>query len=130
QAARTQDALNSVANSSQQAQAEQQMTNLLRTMEGLKVSDGPLSQATTALSRTLQGRVSWGSGGRVNDARTGFRTPPVVYVQGVQQVAQALQAKIQEMILSDALLDRDGAVPPQYKALVEDYYKALSEDLR
>ena len=45
-------------------------------------------------------------------------------------MVEVLQAKIQEVILRDALLDRDENVPPQYKALVEEYYRLLSEDLR
>ena len=46
------------------------------------------------------------------------------------KVIEVLQAKIQEVILKDALLDKDEAVPPQYKTLVEEYYRVLSEDLR
>jgi hypothetical protein len=56
--------------------------------------------------------------------------PPLVYAEGVPEVVKLLQAKIQEVILKDALLDKDEAVPPQYKALVEEYYRLLSEDLR
>ena len=43
---------------------------------------------------------------------------------------QALQAKIQDIILRDILLDKDEPVPPQYKALVEEYYRVLSDDAR
>jgi hypothetical protein len=43
---------------------------------------------------------------------------------------QELQAKIQDIILKDVLLNKDEAVPPQYKAFVEEYYRVLSEDLR
>ena len=56
--------------------------------------------------------------------------PPKGYEVGVRLVLRALQAKIQEMILKDALLDKDEAVPPQYKKLVEEYYRVLSEDIR
>ena len=42
----------------------------------------------------------------------------------------ALQAKIQEIMLENALVERTGPVPPQYKNLVEDYYRVLSQDLR
>ncbi len=56
--------------------------------------------------------------------------PPQEYTEGVPKVVQVLQAKIQEVILKDALLDKDEAVPPRYKALVEEYYRLLSEDLR
>ena len=46
------------------------------------------------------------------------------------QVVSEYQAKIQELVLKNVMMDRDEAVPPQYRALVEDYYRALSEDLR
>ena len=38
--------------------------------------------------------------------------------------------KIQEAILAGALQDADQPIPPEYKALVEKYYRALSDDLR
>ena len=60
----------------------------------------------------------------------GFRLPPVGYNDGVATVILALQAKIQEMVLDSALVERNGPVPPQYKNLVEDYYRVLSQDLR
>jgi hypothetical protein len=43
---------------------------------------------------------------------------------------QALQVKIQDIILKDILLDKDEPVPPQFKALVEEYYRVLSDDAR
>ncbi|MGH7138838.1 MAG: DUF4175 family protein, partial [Pirellulales bacterium] len=49
---------------------------------------------------------------------------------GVREVAKAMQAKIQEVILAGALNDSDQPVPPEYKPLVEKYYKTLSDDLR
>ena len=50
--------------------------------------------------------------------------------QGAREIARVLQTKIQEAILAGALLDSDQPVPPQYKPLVEKYYKTLSDDLR
>ncbi len=49
---------------------------------------------------------------------------------GLRQVNKALQLKIQEAILAGALLDADDAVPPEYKDLVEKYYRELSDDLQ
>jgi len=49
---------------------------------------------------------------------------------GIRQVSKALQARIQEAILAGALMDSDQPVPPEYKELVEKYYRALSDDLR
>jgi hypothetical protein len=51
-------------------------------------------------------------------------------VNGVNRAIVALQSKIQDLILKDALLDKDEAVPPKYRKLVEEYYRVLSEDLR
>jgi hypothetical protein len=56
--------------------------------------------------------------------------PPTVYAQTLATAAAALQARIQEMVLLNSLLDRNGPVPPQYKSLVVDYYRVLSQDLR
>lgn len=64
-------------------------------------------------------------------------TPPGHYswdqlgdYQGLDEVAKALQTKIQEAILAGALQDADEPVPPEYKGLVEKYYRTLSDDLR
>jgi hypothetical protein len=62
--------------------------------------------------------------------------PPGLYwlklgnFNGLRQVSKALQGKIQEAILAGALLDADEPVPPEYRELVEEYYRALSDDLR
>ena len=34
------------------------------------------------------------------------------------------------MLLKEILMDRDEAVPPHYKQLVEEYYRVLSSDPR
>lgn len=49
---------------------------------------------------------------------------------GPREVAKVLQMKIQEAILAGALQDADQPIPAEYKALVEKYYRALSDDLR
>jgi hypothetical protein len=49
---------------------------------------------------------------------------------GPREVAKVLQMKIQEAILAGALQDADQPIPAAYKALVEKYYRALSDDLR
>jgi hypothetical protein len=51
-------------------------------------------------------------------------------IDGIRDVARVLQTRIQEAILAGALLDSDQPVPPEYKPLVEKYYKTLSDDLR
>ncbi|MBI3866492.1 MAG: hypothetical protein HY290_31815 [Planctomycetia bacterium] len=49
---------------------------------------------------------------------------------GATEVSKALQMKIQEAIIAAALMDSDQPIPAEYKALVEKYYRALSDDLR
>ncbi len=53
-----------------------------------------------------------------------------VMVTGLRRVTNVLQTMIQEAVLDRALLDPDDAVPPGYQKMVEEYYRALSEDLR
>jgi hypothetical protein len=48
----------------------------------------------------------------------------------LMQLNGILQTKIQEMILSGAQMDVNESVPPEYKDLVEQYYRELSDDLR
>lgn len=67
---------------------------------------------------------------------SGAETPPGHYswdefgnYQGLDEIAKALQTKIQEAILAGALQDANEPVPPEYKALVEKYYRTLSDDL-
>jgi hypothetical protein len=131
QAAEAQKALHSVRNESQKAEAEKTLTDLARALAKLGDSDGPLRPAAEALQRASQlGAGGWSGPERLDSARAGFYSPPVNQADAVRAVVAALQAQIQEIILNDALVDRDGAVPPQYKGLVEDYYRILSQDLR
>ena len=73
---------------------------------------------------------SWTKGGNVQDGDPSYFVPPTVYGQTLGAVVSALQARIQEMILENTLIERNGPVPPQYKNLVDDYYRVLSQDLR
>jgi hypothetical protein len=128
QAAATQKALNSVANQQGRAEAEKRMTDLRETLDALKTSDGTLAEAASALAEaTQQGGNQWDSVGAT--PRGKYRSP-VIYGAAVSRTLHALQSRIQELILKDALLDKDEAVPPQYKIYVEEYYRTLSEDLR
>jgi hypothetical protein len=129
QAAQTQQALNSVANEQQKALAEKKMTDLRETMNALKAGDDALADATQALAQaTQQGGNQWISS--VGPTPRGKYRSPVIHGDAVLRTMQALQSRIQELILKDALLDKDEAVPPQYKKYVEEYYRTLSEDLR
>ena len=50
-------------------------------------------------------------------------------IESLRNINVILQRRIQEAILNGALQQADDAVPPQYKAMVEDYYRSLSEDV-
>ena len=45
-------------------------------------------------------------------------------------VTNDMKGRIQQLVVDRALMERDEAVPPRYKTLVEDYYRVLSQDLR
>ncbi len=48
----------------------------------------------------------------------------------LRQIVTLLQARIQDAILLTARMDADEPVPAKYQRLVEEYYQALSDDLR
>jgi hypothetical protein len=127
QAAETQKALDRVDNDRQKAEAEKKVTELREGLDGLQPADPKLTEAAAKLR---PGTGDWRRRPEPHDPRLGAYVPPQEYAEGVPKVIEVLQAKIQEVILKDALLDKDEAVPPQYKALVEEYYRLLSEDLR
>ena len=131
-AAEVQKALDSVSDAAKKAEAEKALSELARAMESLRPGEGPLRDATDALDRASQ--MSSGVDGWVPPqklgARPGLFRPPIATTNAVRDVLRTLQARIQELILNDALVDRDGAVPPGYKEMVEDYFRLLSEDLR
>jgi hypothetical protein len=127
QAAEAQKALDEVNGDRQKAEAEKKVTELREALEGLQPADAKVTEAASAL-RPNGG--DWRRRPEPHDPRLGAYVAPREYAEGVPKVVQALQAKIQEVILKDVLLDKDEAVPPQYKALVEEYYRFLSEDLR
>jgi len=127
QAAETQKALEGVNGDPQKAEAEKKVTELREALDGLQPADPKVTEAAAGLR---PGTGAWQRRAEPHDPRLGAYVPPQEYTEGVPKVVQVLQAKIQEVILKDALLDKDEAVPPQYKALVEEYYRLLSEDLR
>lgn len=97
----------------------------------------PLAQQDARLAEALydvERNATAGNAGQVTPG--GQPLPPGVYPgfsplkSGWLHVNRALQAKIQELILAGALLDADESVPPDFKELVEEYYRALSDDLR
>jgi len=54
---------------------------------------------------------------------------PTVMDEALRKVDEVLQRRIQAAILSGALQQANGAVPPQYTEMVEEYYRVLSESV-
>jgi DNA repair exonuclease SbcCD ATPase subunit len=129
QAAETKKTLDAVNNDRQKAQAEKKVADLRDTLESLKNADGKLAEATEALDGAVRGGAGGWERREPHDPHYGVYVRRE-YGDGVRQVMQALQAKIQDIILRDILVDRDEPVPPQYRALVEEYYRVLSDDVR
>ncbi len=132
QAAKLQERLRSMRQPSHLAEVQKGMADLADVVDKLAPGQGSMRQAADSVQSAIRGahtgvlnRVD-----RVVDDGTGYFVPPVGYNEGVALVILALQAKIQEIILENALVERTGPVPPQYKELVEDYYRVLSQDLR
>ncbi len=131
QAAELQERLRSVRKPTEQPATEKAISELARLVENLAPGEGTLSQAADMLaSATRSGGAGWTRNAQVDPGQGGYFVPPVRYSAGVGEVILALQAKIQEIMLDNALVERNGPVPPQYKSLVEDYYRVLSQDLR
>src|SRR5262249_35420718 len=107
QAAEAQQSLKSANNAAQKAAAEKKLTDVRDAWQALNATEGKLAEASTALAEALR---NGGGGWRENDKRRpqeteGLYLPPPGYEGSIQRVVQALQAKIQEIILKDALLD-------------------------
>jgi hypothetical protein len=130
QAAETKKALDGVNDDRQKAQAEKKVADLRDTLDALKNADAKLTEATNALDQAVRGNPSAWERREPHDPRLGAYVPPREYDENVRRAIQALQAKIQDIILKDILLDKDEPVPPQFKALVEEYYRVLSDDVR
>lgn len=130
QAAETKKTLDAVNNERQKAEAEKKVADLRDALENLKNADGKLAEATEALDRAVRGPRGGWERREPHDPHYGLYLPPREYDDNIRQAMQALQAKIQDLILRDVLLDKDEPVPPQYRALVEEYYRVLSDDVR
>jgi hypothetical protein len=120
--------LSSAVPDQQRDEIEKKLSELREVVSRLSVTDGKLQAETNVLADAIEGGRS--GPGQWRQSRQGYFEPPTLYPSAVQRVARALQVRIQELILKDAILDQDQPVPEQYRKQVEDYYRALSEDLR
>jgi len=132
EAAALQDRLRSVQQKSGQAAVERALGELAERIDRLASRDGSLRQATDQLASAVRmgHGGSWSQSDQPPQGEASFFVPPTVYTTTLGAVTAALQAKIQEMIVENTLVERTGPVPPEYKKLVEDYYRVLSQDLR
>ena len=131
-AAALQERLRTVRQSSQQAGIERALGELAERIDRLSPREGPLRQAGDRLGNAARSGHAGGWGGNeiVKEGEASYMVAPTVYTETLAAVIAALQANIQEMIIENALVERNGPVPPEYKKLVEDYYRVLSQDLR
>jgi Domain of unknown function (DUF4175) len=131
QAAELQERLRSVKDSSQRAGAEKSLSDLARLVDGLASGGGTLREAADHLiNATQSSHTGWVRNDKVRPGDSGYFIPPATYTGSLSAAILALQAKIQEIVLDSALVERNSPVPPRYKDLVEDYFRALSQDLR
>jgi hypothetical protein len=131
QAAEVQEQLRTVQQASQQAAAEKAFSDLARLIDGVAPGAGSLRDTADRLMSAATGsNTGWAHNEKIQPGQLGYYVPPVAYTGGLSAAILALQAKIQEMVIDNALVERTGPVPPQYKSLVEDYYRVLSQDLR
>jgi hypothetical protein len=131
QAAELQDRLKSVKQKAQQGEAEKAFSDFAHTIDKLAPGDGPVRETADNLTNaSTSSHAGWVWNDVTRDGEAGYFTPPVTYSGSLSAAILALQARIQEIVLDSALVERTGPVPPQYKNLVEDYYRVLSQDLR
>jgi Domain of unknown function (DUF4175) len=131
EAAALQERLRTVRQASQQAGAERAFEDLAGRLDRLAPGEGALRQAAENMTNAGRtGNGTWTHGDKTQDGEASYSVPPTVYTQTIAAAIAALQAKIQEMVLENSLVERNGPVPPLYKKLVDDYYRVLSQDLR
>lgn len=125
--------------------AEQQTAELLA---GIKESRSPseltqmYEQLQTRLAdlritpSTLPGAAGASNGGSSSGSTGGPTLGPEFHYSGravngeLRQIMNVLQSRIQAAILLTAKMDADEPVPAKYRELVNEYYQALSDDLR
>jgi hypothetical protein len=127
----------------ERAMARAKSAKLDQTLDPLAAGDQRLAQAQDAMhGRGLPDASDTESDGQhpsgmfrqagesSSSPEAQFDESDQVLVTGLRKVTRTLQTMIQEAILDRAMLAPDEAVPPGYEKMVEEYYRALSEDLR
>lgn len=104
--------------------AESQAAKLLAALQAGGNEATLAAQLPALANRAAELHVSW------QPPAPGFGTVQLSDEAQLRAIMQALQAKIQEVVLLSAEMDADEPVPPQYQPLVDEYYRAISDDLR
>jgi hypothetical protein len=128
---------------SERAMARAKSGKLDQTLDPLAAGDKRLAEAQDAMhgranpdaaDADSDGQRSGGTFRQAGESNSSleaqFDESDQVLVTGLRKVTVTLQTMIQEAILDRAMLAPDDAVPPGYEKMVEEYYRALSEDLR
>ncbi len=117
----------------EQALARARSSQFGESIGPLTIGDQELSHATRTLGDLAAGRPQTDvarDAERTEASREAFNQPPETLAEGLRRVDEILQRRIQEAILSGSLQQADGAIPPQYVDMVEEYYRTLSEDVQ
>jgi hypothetical protein len=123
------------------ALAETRAADLERRIAALARRDARLAQALTDMQSSTGNTDRNSNAGRSGDAvyhhddptpaeNSGWQRSPIVAGGGLRHVAMVLQNRIQEVILASVRMDSDEPIPPEYRELVDRYYRTLSDDLR
>ncbi len=84
-------------------------------MTSLASSQDTLREAVDQLNRALApgANRTWRKDDAQTSQGTGFFIPPSDTTDSLHQVVLALQSKIQQLVLDQALMERDQSVPPR-----------------
>jgi hypothetical protein len=132
QAAEALEAMTDARSEGERALAQSKLDQAQETTEPLGRRDSEIGEALRALDAAERNASAIAGGRPEGDVprHEGFAEADRVVVTALRELTQTLQRRIQEAILQGALSDPDEAVPPEYRQMVEEYYRALSEDLR
>jgi hypothetical protein len=126
-------------NTAGQAEIVARFAQLERQLAGLHMSTLVQDASQSQADASSGGRQQQLRGGATQSARDSADVrgaePQFTYAgrsvnAEVRRIVNVLQTRIQDAILLTARMDADEPVPAKYRALVEEYYRALSDDLR
>jgi hypothetical protein len=114
----------------EQAMAKAEAQKFNSDLRSLSRNDGELARVNQALAAWVSNSmIAPDSQAEEAVKNPQFATTPRRLVDALRDVDVVLQRRIQETIVSGAMQQAVGAVPPQYSEMVDDYYRALSEDI-